>query len=65
MIILIIIIIIIKLLKENKKDKQTNKITTNKTLTHNRQNTYRGRERERERKKKLIYYIQTIKRLPC
>ena len=51
-------IIIIKIIKRKKKTK-----TTNKTLIYNRQNTYRGRERERENKL-LIYYIQTIKRLP-
>ena len=56
-ILIIIIIIIIKLLKENKKDKQTNKITTNKTLTHNRQNTYRGRERE---KKKYLFITSKL-----
>ena len=39
-----------------------NAITTNETLIYNRQNTNRGRERER---KKLIYYIRTMKRLPC
>ena len=50
-------IIIIKIIKRKKKTK-----TTNKTLIYNRQNTYRGRERE---KKILIYYIQTMKRLPC
>ena len=47
--------------KQNKQTKKTNTITTNKTLTYNRQNIYR---KERENKL-LIYYIQTIKRLLC
>ena len=60
------IIIIKTLLKEKHKqktNKQTNTITTNKTLIYNRENTYKWREGERE--KKIIYYIQTIKRLAC
>ena len=46
---IIIIIIIIKIIKRKKKDKQTNKITTKKTLIYKRQNTYWGRERERKK----------------
>ena len=45
-----IIIIIKTLLKEKQKqktNKQTNTITTNKTLIYNRQNTYRGREKKK------------------
>ena len=45
--------------KQNKQTKKTNTITTNKTLTYNRQNIYR----EERENKLLIYYIQTIKRL--
>ena len=57
---------IIKRKKRKTKTKQTNKkktntITTNKTLTYNRQNIYR----EERENKLLIYYIQTIKRLLC
>ena len=37
--------------KKQKTNKQTNTITTNKTLIYNRENTYRGRERE----KKLLH----------
>ena len=47
--------------KQNKQTKKTNTITTNKTLTYNRQNIYR----EERENKLLIYYIQTIKRLLC
>ena len=47
--------------KTNKQTKKANKITTNKTLTYNRQNIYR----EERENKLLIYYIQTIKRLLC
>ena len=47
--------------KKNKQTKKANTITTNKTLTYNRQNIYR----EERENKLLIYYIQTIKRLLC
>ena len=51
--------------KKQKKTKQTDRITTNKTLIYNRENTYSGREREKKNYLFLIYYIQIIKRLPC
>ena len=43
-----------------KKTTTKNKYNNNEWNTYNRQNTYREGE-----KKKLIYYIQTMKRLLC